>query len=78
MLLPLGEMLQKLYNLNLIVEKNDPPMITKIKNIKSKRVSFVSSEKPIFDKLLETDNKLIEKSLLKLKNKKKIVITTIK
>ncbi len=61
-----------------LVEKKDPPMITKIKNIKSKLFCFVSSEKPILDILLETDNKFLEKSLLKLKNKKKIVTTTIK
>jgi len=61
-----------------LVEKKDPPIITKIKNINVKFGCFASSEKPILDMLLETDKRLLEKSLLKLKKRKKIVITTIK
>ena len=61
-----------------LVEKKDPPIITKIKNIRLKFGCLVSKEKPILDILLVTDNKLIEKLLLKLKKRKKIVITAIK
>ena len=61
-----------------LVEKKDPPIITKIKKIRVKFVFSVFKEKPIFEILLETDNKLFEKSLLKLKNRKKIVSTTMK
>ena len=61
-----------------LVEKKDPPIITKIKKIRVKFVFSVFKEKPIFEILLETDNKLLEKSLLKLKNRKKIVSTTMK
>ena len=53
-------------------------MITNIKNIKLKLGCFKSSEKPILDILLDIDNKLFEKLLLKLKKRKKIVITIIK
>ena len=61
-----------------LVEKNEPPIITRIKKIKIKFGLLISLEKPIFDILLETDNRLFEKSLLKLKKRKKIVIITIK
>ena len=61
-----------------LVEKNDPPIITRTKNIKVKFVCFILSEKPIFDILLEMANKLLVKSLLKLKNKKNIEITIMK
>ena len=61
-----------------LVEKKDPPIITNIKNMKSKFGWFIFKEKPIFEILLERDNKLYEKSLLKLKNKKKIATTEIK
>ncbi len=61
-----------------LVEKKDPPIITKIKNIRLKFGCLVSKEKPILDILLVTDNKLIEKLLLKLKKRKKIEITTKK
>tara|TARA_A100001011_G_C13942613_1_gene687820 strand:- start:92 stop:316 length:225 start_codon:yes stop_codon:yes gene_type:complete len=61
-----------------LVEKKDPPIITKIKKIKLKFGCSVLTENPILDILLETDNKLIEKSLLKLKKRKKIEITIIK
>ena len=61
-----------------LVEKNEPPIITRIKKIKIKFGLLISLEKPIFDILLETDNRLFEKSLLKLKKRKKIVIIIIK
>ena len=35
-----------------LVEKKDPPIITKIKNIKDKFLGLLSNEKPIFDTLL--------------------------
>ena len=53
-------------------------MITKIKKIKTKFDCSSLSEKPILEILLDTDNKLKEKLLLKLKKRKKIVITIIK
>ena len=54
------------------MEKKDPPIITKIKNIKDKFLGLFSKEKPIFDTLLERlkNNKL--KSYSKFKNEKKI------
>ena len=61
-----------------LVEKKEPPIITKIRKIKVKLDCFNSSEKPIFDILLEIDKRLFRKSLLKLKNNKNIEIITIK
>ena len=61
-----------------LVEKNEPPIITKIKKIKTKFDCSSSSAKPILEILLVTDNRLKEKLLLKLKKRKKIVIITIK
>ena len=61
-----------------LVEKNDPPMMTNIKKTKVKFGWFVLSENPMLEMLLDTDKKLIEKLLLKLKKRKKIEITTIK
>ena len=61
-----------------LVEKNEPPIITNIKNIKIKFGWFEFSEKPILDILLQIDNKLLKKSLLKLKKSKKTEITIIK
>ena len=61
-----------------LVEKKEPPIITKIRKIKVKLDCFNSSEKPIFDILLEIDKRLFRKSLLKLKNSKKIEIITMK
>ena len=61
-----------------LVEKKDPPIITKIKNIKFKFDLSVFIEKPIFEILLEIDKKLFEKSLLKLKKRKKTKTTVIK
>ena len=48
--------------------------MTKIKNTNDRLGWFTSSEKPILEILLETESKLIEKSLLKLKKRKKIVM----
>ena len=53
-------------------------MITKIKNTKIKFGCSELREKPIFDILLEIDNKLVAKLLLKLKKRKKIEITITK
>ena len=61
-----------------LVEKKDPPIITKIKKIKDKFLGLFSKEKPIFDTLLATDNKFTEKSFFRLKNKKKIETITNK
>ena len=60
-----------------LVEKKDPPIITNTRQTKFKLDWFVSNEKPIFDILVEMDKRLEENSLLKLKNRKKIVTTTI-
>ena len=61
-----------------LVEKKDPPTITKIKKIKLVLDLFESSEKPIFDILLEIARKLFKKLLLKLKKRKKIATTITK
>ena len=61
-----------------LVEKNDPPMMTNIKKTKVKFGWFVLSENPMLEMLLDTDKKLIEKLLLKLKKRKKIDIIIIK
>tara|TARA_B100000902_G_scaffold160626_1_gene156266 strand:- start:241 stop:471 length:231 start_codon:yes stop_codon:yes gene_type:complete len=68
-----------LINLNPeLVEKNDPPIITNIKKIKFRFEVSVLTEKPIFETLVAIDKKLFEKLLLKLKKRKKILITTIR
>jgi hypothetical protein len=46
--------------------------------MKFKLGCFDLSEKPILEILLDNDNRLLEKSLLKLKKRKKIVTTIIK
>ena len=61
-----------------LVEKKEPPIITNIKNIKIKFGWSEFSEKPILDILLQMDNKLLKKSLLKLKKRKKTATTIIK
>ena len=61
-----------------LVEKKDPPIITNIRKIKVKFGWFELSENPILDILLDTDKRLIEKLLLKLKKIKKIEIIIIK
>ena len=58
-----------------LVEKNDPPIIT---NKRKTNVRFDCSklnENPIFEILLDKDNRLIVKLSLKLKNRKKIETT---
>ena len=57
-----------------LVEKNEPPIITKIRKIKVKLDCFKSSEKPIFDTLLVIATKIVGKLLLEFKktNEKKI------
>ena len=52
--------------------------MTKIKKIKLRLEFLVFKENPILEILVAIDRKLFEKLLLKLKNKKKIVITTIR
>ena len=47
-----------------LVEKNEPPIITKIKNKKVKFDWLEEREKPTLDILVETNNKLFEKLLL--------------
>ena len=56
-----------------LVEKNEPPIITKIKKTKVKFVFSISFEKPILDILLDMERRLLENSLLKLKKRKKIL-----
>tara|TARA_B100000212_G_C26904140_1_gene334951 strand:- start:55 stop:249 length:195 start_codon:yes stop_codon:yes gene_type:complete len=60
------------------VEKNEPPIITKIKKTKLIFDWSVLSEKPIFDILLMIAKRFMENSLLKLKNKRKINITIVR
>ena len=56
-----------------LVEKKEPPIITKIKNIKDKFLGLLLKEKPILETLLinPKNNKL--KSYSKFKNAKKII-----
>ena len=61
-----------------LVEKKEPPIITKTKYIKLKSGSTNLREKPIFDMLLDNDKKLIEKLVLKPKRRKKNAITVTK
>ena len=61
-----------------LVEKNDPPITTKIIKIKSKLDCSELIEKPILDILLATERKLSKKLLLKLKKRKKNEITIMK
>ena len=57
-----------------LVEKKEPPMITKIRKVNVKFFWSVSKEKPILEILLDIAKRFIKKSFLKLKNRKKIVI----
>ena len=61
-----------------LVVKKEPPIMTKIKKTKVKFDCSNSKEKPIFEILLDTESKLTEKSLLKLKKRKKIESITKK
>ena len=59
-----------------LVEKKEPPIITRIRYIKFKFEWSWLSENPIFDMLLDKDNKFTEKSLLNEKKEKKIETIT--
>ena len=61
-----------------LVEKKEPPIITKIKNKRDKFFWSSSRENPILDMLLVIDKKLIEKSTFKLKKRKKIAVIIIR
>ena len=55
-----------------LVEKKEPPIITKIKNIKDKFLGLLSNEKPMFDTLLLKQNNNKLKSYSKFKKEKKL------
>ena len=57
-----------------LVEKNEPPIITIMKNIKVRLFGVSENEKPIFDTLLVIATKIVGKLLLEFKktNEKKI------
>ena len=56
-----------------LVEKKDPPTITKIKKINDKCGELLSREKPILETLLVKDKNNSLKLLSKLKKIKKII-----
>ena len=56
-----------------LVEKKEPPIITRIKKIKDKFVEFPDSEIPIFETLLVNDKNILLKLLSKFKKTKKII-----
>ena len=60
-----------------LVEKKDPPIITNKRKMNVKFGCSELNEKPIFEILLDKDRKLIVKSSLKLKKRKKIETTKI-
>tara|TARA_B100000767_G_C19276442_1_gene333563 strand:+ start:178 stop:360 length:183 start_codon:yes stop_codon:yes gene_type:complete len=55
------------------VEKNDPPIITKIKKMNDKFLELLFREKPILETLLVRDKNNSLKLLLKLKKAKNII-----
>jgi hypothetical protein len=55
-----------------LVEKKDPPTMTKIKKINDRFVELLFKENPIFETLLVKDKNNSLKLLLKLKKIKKI------
>tara|TARA_B100000003_G_scaffold113579_1_gene101725 strand:+ start:31 stop:255 length:225 start_codon:yes stop_codon:yes gene_type:complete len=61
-----------------LVEKKDPPIITKIKKINDKLLFSEEIEKPMLDILLDIDKKFSKNSLLKLKKRKKTEFIIIK
>ena len=61
-----------------LVEKKDPPIMTKIKKINDKLLFSEEIEKPMFDILLDIDKKFSKNSLLKLKKRKKIELIIIR
>jgi len=56
-----------------LVEKKEPPIITKIKKINDKFVGFSESEIPIFEILLVNDKNVLLKLLLKFKKPKNMI-----
>ena len=60
-----------------LVEKNDPPIIIKIKNIKERSL-FIFKEKPMFDIELQIARKREEKLSSILRNRKKKITKKIK
>jgi len=56
-----------------LVEKKEPPIITKIKKINDKFIGFPESEIPIFEILLVNDKNVLLKSLSKFKKTKNII-----
>ena len=56
-----------------LVEKKEPPTITRIKNIKDKFEGLSSKENPILDILLVNEIKIRLKLFSKLKKNKKII-----
>tara|TARA_B100000287_G_scaffold412332_1_gene442669 strand:+ start:275 stop:469 length:195 start_codon:yes stop_codon:yes gene_type:complete len=61
-----------------LVEKKEPPIITKIKKINDKFFGELSNETPIFETLLAIENNNKLKSYSKLKKEKKIATKKIK
>ena len=61
-----------------LVEKKEPPIITKIKKINDKFFGELSNETPMFETLLAKQNNNILKSYSKFKKEKKIVTRKIK
>ena len=61
-----------------LVEKKDPPIITKIRKIKDKFEGIFSKEIPKFETLLDKETKIFKKLFSELKNIKKIAIIIIK
>ena len=61
-----------------LVEKKDPPMMTKIKYMKFKVDWLDSIEKPIFDILVDIERRFVKKSFFELKKRKNIERTTKK
>ena len=59
-----------------LVEKNEPPIITMIKNINIRLFGVFENETPIFDMLLDIATKIVGKLLLEFKktNEKEIKI----
>ena len=56
-----------------LVEKKEPPIITRIKNIKDKFFELLFSEIPILETLLVSDKNNSLKLLSKLKKNKNII-----
>ncbi len=61
-----------------LVERNDPPIITKIKKINDRFLGLLSKENPILEMLLVKQNNNKLKSYSKFKKEKKIIINESK